>query len=449
MNPNTTKSSSASDPDVEQPDIDIKVTPEFLVTKKIFLAPVLDADQQLLYDVPLEPATKEGTLWDEEEKSNRKKKLIWLAIICFSVAAIAGIAIGVGVSRTKDSLEDDLSSAVPTTPVPTQLETTFTPTQAVTTSAPTIPDATTLVPTQEITIPVSGQGGEGGTTTSAPTQMTTTSPPNQGTPSPAPSQVATTFAPTISDATTLAPTQGASTSFAPTQGPTTTAPTQDATTSAPTALDTTNPPTDDSLELISQYDWLDGAMDISGSPIQHDGELGPGATIIDGTLTVSGWDSVDFGPMPELSGATKVVFQFEDVSITDDHDYYGVLLGGGYYSWWVGIATYVSSRGNLRTTLRFNIGGHSRPYYNFYVPLGENSVKEFDKIEYRFDGSAPSSQRLAIRYNDGEWIKGGKNYDNWFLTFPVSDDSVRLNDGARLKLEPMDATLGQVSIWAM
>jgi len=50
---------------------------------------------------------------------------------------------------------------------------------------------------------------------------------------------------------------------------------------------------------------------------------------------------VDLGLMPELNGASEVLFRFEDVAL---HDFpgdgvssrYTVLLGGGEDEWWLG-----------------------------------------------------------------------------------------------------------------
>lgn len=85
------------------------------------------------------------------------------------------------------------------------------------------------------------------------------------------------------------------------------------------------------MALFAQYDWEDGAKDVSGSPVRHDGVIDPPNTAEDGTLSVSLYNEVsnyvDLGLMPELDGAEKALFKFEDVKFTDLQ--YIVLLGGG------------------------------------------------------------------------------------------------------------------------
>ena len=69
------------------------------------------------------------------------------------------------------------------------------------------------------------------------------------------------------------------------------------------------------LMLFAQYDWQDGAVDVSGSPIRHDGVLDPGTSIEGGKLVLDGWEGVKLGQMPELDGATEVLLRFEDVTL--------------------------------------------------------------------------------------------------------------------------------------
>ena len=213
-------------------------------------------------------------------------------------------------------------------------------------------------------------------------------------------------------------------------------------------------PTRAELTLIAQYDWQQGAADVSGSSIQHHGVLDDGASVVDGKLVTDGWDGVDLGEMPEFDGSTKVLLRFEDVSIDELNSgasgQYSVLTGGGEYAWWVGVNYDLPPYGN-KTTLVFNIGGWSRPWqgwpnYNHHVVVADDVVTHFDRIEYRYDGMAPSDERLAIRFNDGSWTTGGWSEADDFRTF-MSPDYVRINDGARADWDPLDATLGPVSYY--
>lgn len=94
------------------------------------------------------------------------------------------------------------------------------------------------------------------------------------------------------------------------------------------------------LTLFAQYDWQNGATDVSGSPIRHDGVLDTGASIVDGKLVTNDWDGVDLGYMPELDGATDVLLRFEDVTVAElptsgTTGRYSVFAGAGYNGWWV------------------------------------------------------------------------------------------------------------------
>lgn len=79
--------------------------------------------------------------------------------------------------------------------------------------------------------------------------------------------------------------------------------------------------------LFAKYDWQNGATDVSGSPIRHDGVLDNGASIADGKLVVRDCDGVNLGHMPELDGARQVLLRFEDVTF-EEGCLYSVLAGG-------------------------------------------------------------------------------------------------------------------------
>jgi len=107
------------------------------------------------------------------------------------------------------------------------------------------------------------------------------------------------------------------------------------------------------LTLFAQYDWQDGATDVSGSPIRHDGVLDPGVSVADGKLIVDRYDGVDLGYMPEFDGATEALLRFEDVTFTDYLGYYAVLTGCRD-EWWVAV-DFDQYTGVERTTLVFNV----------------------------------------------------------------------------------------------
>ena len=71
-----------------------------------------------------------------------------------------------------------------------------------------------------------------------------------------------------------------------------------------------------------------------------------------------------------------------------------------------------------RTRLTFNLNGwdHEHPA-QMEVLVAEKIVRHFDSIEYRFRGSAPPEERLAIRWNGGKWHTGGWKDKEHFRTF--------------------------------
>jgi hypothetical protein len=158
--------------------------------------------------------------------------------------------------------------------------------------------------------------------------------------------------------------------------------------------------------------------------------------------------------MPELDGAKQARFEFKDVKLTDlpDHSRYSVLLGAGYEKWWVGVDI---DGPDGPTNLVFNVGGFGGPDYDYKVKVSDNVVSEFAKIEYRFDGSKPADSRLAIRYDDSDWIEGGwtSNADqtfpaDFFLALPTSDEDLQINDGSRADWDAMNGSLGTVSLYS-
>lgn len=206
------------------------------------------------------------------------------------------------------------------------------------------------------------------------------------------------------------------------------------------------------LTLIAKYDWINGGEDVSESDLEHDANLGQDTSTEDGILYIhTDWAQVDLGVMPELNGATKVLFRFEDVGLEDFPGSgvtgrYTVLLGGGDDQWWVGVRHKNSDE--VGTYLAFNIGGWDDPNYDFEVKISDDFLTIIDSIEYRYDGTVLPGKRLAIRHNNGVWKEGGwSNYDH-FENFPFSDETVRINDGARADWDDGLDSVGTVSIFA-
>lgn len=223
--------------------------------------------------------------------------------------------------------------------------------------------------------------------------------------------------------------------------------------------------------LIAKYDWQDGAKDVSGSPVRHDGVLDNGVTVEDGTLSVNTEYGVDLGIMPELDGALKALFKFDNVNFTDlpEHSQYSVLLGGGYEQWWVGVRFERQREpsdglpASEPTFLIFNVGGWGARDrlnfdYDYKVKVSDERVSDFESIEYRFDGVDDTAERLAIRWNGGDWMVGGwtsedfhpeTNFDpDIFRSFPTSAENLQINDMARSDWDYMTGTMGPVSLYA-
>jgi hypothetical protein len=203
------------------------------------------------------------------------------------------------------------------------------------------------------------------------------------------------------------------------------------------------------LTLIARYDWQDGAKDVSGFPVRHDGVLE--TSVENGKLNLVRWDGVEFSNLRELDGARQVHFRFEDVTVTLPPEgatsRYSCPIGGfGGNEWWVAVAYALPPYGS-RTTLKFNLGGWSWDRLEVEVAVADELVTHFDSIDYRFDGSAAPGERIGFRWNDGPWITAGWAEGEGLVAFPAVD-RVRINAGAPADWDPMDGTLGPVSIEA-
>lgn len=127
--------------------------------------------------------------------------------------------------------------------------------------------------------------------------------------------------------------------------------------------------------------------------------------------------------------------------------------------WWVGVDYDVL---DASTYLVFNVGGWGDDEYHhsfdYQVKVGDGLVDHFDSIEYRFDGTEPTDSRLAMRWNGGDWIEGGWSADDYsgigdfnpdfFHRFPVSGETLRINDSDRSDWDHMHGSLGTVSLYA-
>jgi hypothetical protein len=178
---------------------------------------------------------------------------------------------------------------------------------------------------------------------------------------------------------------------------------------------------DDDLMPFATYCWENEAKDVSQSPARHDGILHDQVTAKDGTPEVQFDYGIDLGVVPELDGASTVLFSFEDITFSNlpDHNHCSVLLGGGYHKCWVGWR----SR-NDAMFLVFNVGGWGQDgfYFDYRVKVGDGVVSEFDSIEYRFEGTKKNTDhRLAMRHDGGSWVEGGwESHEDFFRTFPMS-----------------------------
>lgn len=108
------------------------------------------------------------------------------------------------------------------------------------------------------------------------------------------------------------------------------------------------------------------------------------------------------------------------------------------------------------TCLVFNVGGWGDNTdgfdFDYRLKVSDKRVKSFKKIEYKFNGSKPADERLAIRYDGGKWIKGGWNAQDapsgFFSRFPTSDETIKINGGSRADWDHMNGSLGTVSLYA-
>lgn len=205
------------------------------------------------------------------------------------------------------------------------------------------------------------------------------------------------------------------------------------------------------LKLVAQYDWIDGAKDVSGSPIHHDGVLDPAAFTSAGKLFVHGWDGVSFGNVPEIDNATQLLFRFENVTFTqfgssgsNPASNYPILAGDGM-QWWLAVEFTLLPQGSQQTRLAFNLGGYATCSF-FETVVANAIVDHFDSLEYRLDTTVPLDQRFAIRWNDGPWMIGGLGDPHSDRILPTTD--FRFNNGAPADWDPMWGSIGPVSIYS-
>ena len=204
------------------------------------------------------------------------------------------------------------------------------------------------------------------------------------------------------------------------------------------------------LKLFAKYEWQYEAEDTSGSPLNHDGKLDTKAVVRNGKLFVRDYGGVELDEMPELEGALKMSVRFENVTFYSPESFYAVLAGGGHYAWWVGVDTAFD-----RTALKFNIGGErgwsadmpSEKEHSVRVKVADEVITHFDSIEYSFDGTADSGERIAIRFNDGNWTKKGWSNPNHFRSLPPAS-SIRINDSYRTDWDPFEAEIGAISFFS-
>lgn len=202
------------------------------------------------------------------------------------------------------------------------------------------------------------------------------------------------------------------------------------------------------LALFAQYDWQDVATDVSGSPIQHDGALDFEASVVGGKLILDGDGGVQLGHVPELDGATEVLFRFEDVTFTRPFEVgysnTASLVGDGY-GWSVDVYRENFGSPSVQTELAFALREPGQ-WDGLDVHISDQVVNHFDSIEYRLNGTAPLSERFSIRFDDGPWVTGGVG-DDAFGAIPRAE-AVRINSGIDNDGDPIYATLGTVSFYS-
>ena len=204
------------------------------------------------------------------------------------------------------------------------------------------------------------------------------------------------------------------------------------------------------LMLFAAYDWQDGAKDVSGSPIRHDGIVEPGASIAGGRLLLNGWDGVVLGDVLELKGAAQVLFRFEDVTF-DRHGEPGAgatchaaVLIGDDSRWAAGLFFDLPPYGR-RTQLQFWLSDGPMTA-GLAVTVADEVIDHFDSIEYRFDGSQPLGARLAVRWNEGPWMAGAEGSEE--LLRVATADNVRINNGGPADEDPMWGSIGAVWLYS-
>ena len=113
-------------------------------------------------------------------------------------------------------------------------------------------------------------------------------------------------------------------------------------------------------------------------------------------------------------------------------------------TWWAAVDVDLLPSGPA-TTISVDLGGFDDGPAVEAVVAAE-AVAHFDSIEYRFDGTAPVDQRLAVRWNDGPWVTGGEG-GVAVDVFPRSDN-VRVNNGAAMDWDPMWGSFGPISFYS-
>jgi hypothetical protein len=122
---------------------------------------------------------------------------------------------------------------------------------------------------------------------------------------------------------------------------------------------------------------------------------------------------VDLGVVPELDGASKVLFRFDDITFSNlpDHNQYSVLLVGGYHKWWVGRRTdrvYDDVDAPIASFLVFNVGGCG--IYGF-VSIAESKLVTESCQSLTVSNIVSTEQspliNAAMRHDGSSWVEGG------------------------------------------
>ena len=176
----------------------------------------------------------------------------------------------------------------------------------------------------------------------------------------------------------------------------------------------------DDVEVVGQWDWSgDNPLVNQMNPGTNDAVLESGATATGGTATVADGSYINLGVIDALSGATKVVWTFNDISFADDSNH---VLAGSVESGWGAnslfyiratpsatapqVAFYTWEQGNTESG---STSGNGRAIFNQNPPAnpeiapGDLVPDETYDMQFIFNGGdAPANERFGLRIRAGD-----------------------------------------------